>query len=273
MEDFELFDEARTELLEEGLLAFLDVRKNIPTCIRLNPDTFYIEWCQEDRSTKRFYMSYYLFHNRLDIGVGNLGIGLEINSVAPNQFLPAKQEFFFSSEQKRRKLEVFLEHSREMIRQMTYTNDLLNMYQHREFNTLLPDPDAEEVDKRDVKKYFKNVGLTVPKGYLPDKRQTYKFEDWKKLYADKLAEESSASLKDVFDKFSTCVGQNEERLMTPENLADFLKRHQQESKHRADEELSGIMRRHMEKVDLLNNLILNDFPGKPRLACQREYHW
>ena len=61
MDDFELFDEARTELLEEGLLAFLDVRKNIPTCIRLNPKTFYIEWCQEDRSTKRFYMSYMSF--------------------------------------------------------------------------------------------------------------------------------------------------------------------------------------------------------------------
>ena len=244
MGDSDLFDEARKELLEEGLVAFLDARKRTPKCIRLNPKTFYIEW-QEDRGlTKRFDMSYYLFHNRLE------GIGLEINLVAPNQFLPTKQEFFFSSEQKRRKLEVFLEHSREMLRQMTYTNDLLNIYQHREFNTLLPDPDAEEVDKRDVKKYFKNTGLRIPRNYLPDKRDTFTVEDWKKLYADKLAEEPSVSLKHVFDKFSTNVGQNEERLMTLENLVAFLKRHQQESKHNTDEELSGIMRRHMAKVGL-----------------------
>ena len=243
MGDSDLFDETRKELLEEGLMAFMDARKKIPTCIRLNPETFYIEW-QDKGLTKRFYMSYYLFHNRLD---SNEGIGLEINSVAANQFLPKKQEFFFSSEQKRRKLEVFLEQSREMIRQMTYTNDLLNMYQHREFNTLLPesDPDAEEVDKSKVKKYFKNVGL--PR--IPDERDTFKFEDWKKLYADKLVDEQSASLQKVFNKFSTSVGQNEERLMTPENLADFLKRHQQESKLNTDEELSGILRRHMEKVD------------------------
>ena len=246
----DLFDVVRKELLEEGLMAFMDVRKKIPTCVRLNPNTFYIEW-QENGLTEKFYLSYYLFHNRLDT---NEGTGLQINSVAPNHFLPKKQEFFFSSEQMRRKLEVFLEHSREMIRQMTYTNDLLNMYQHREFNTLLPGPDAEEVDKRDVKRYFRNMGLAVPRSYLPDKRDTFKFEDWKKLYAEKLVEELSVSLKNVFDKFSTSVGQNEERLMTAENLADFLKKHQQELKHNTDEELSlkvsGIMRRHMEKVAL-----------------------
>ena len=246
MDDLELFEEAKRELLEEGLMAFMDARKRSATCIRLNPETYYIEW-HEDRVIKRFYMSYYLFYNRID---NDEAIGLEINSVGPNQFLPIKQEFFFSSEQKRRKLEVFLEHSREMLRQMTYTNDLLNIYQHREFNTLLPDPDAEEVDKRDVKKYFKNTGLRIPRNYLPDKRDTFTVEDWKKLYADKLAEEPSVSLKHVFDKFSTNVGQNEERLMTLENLAAFLKRHQQESKHNTDEELSGIMRRHMAKVGL-----------------------
>ena len=247
MGDSELFDEARKELLEQGLMAFMDARKKIPTPIRLNPEAFYIEWLGDRGMTKMFNMSFYLFHNRLD---SNEGIGLEINSVAPNQFLPKMQEFFFSSEQKRRKLEVFLEHSREMLRQMTYTNDLLNIYQHREFNTLLPDPDAEEVDKRDVKKYFKNTGLRIPRNYLPDKRDTFTVEDWKKLYADKLAEEPSVSLKHVFDKFSTNVGQNEERLMTLENLVAFLKRHQQESKHNTDEELSGIMRRHMAKVGL-----------------------
>ena len=266
MDDCDLFDEARKELLEEGLLAFMDVRKKIPTCIRLNPETFYIEW-PEEGLTKRIYMSYYLFHNRLD---SNEGIGLEINSVAPNQYLPTMQEFFFSSEQKRRKLEVFLEHSREMIRQMTYTNDLLNMYQRREFNTLPQDPDTNEVEKREVRKYFKNVGIKIPRNFLPDKRDTLKFEDWKKLYADKLMEEHSASLKNIFDKFSTSVGQNEERLMTPENLADFLKRHQQERKHNTDEKLSVIMRRHMEKVGLWGKgkLLLNNFPGKPGLACQ-----
>ena len=191
--------------------------------------------------------------------------------MAPNQFLPKKQEFYFSSEQKRRKLEVFLEHSREMIRQMTYTNDLLNMYQHREFNTLRPDPDTEEVDKKLVKRYFDNVGLTIPKSYLQDKKDTFKFEDWKKLYADKLGEKTSALLKKVFDKFSTSVGQNEERLMTLENLADFLKRHQRESQYNADEELLEIMRRHMEKVGSWKILFLNFFLGKPGLACQSEY--
>ena len=247
MGDSDLFDETRKELLEEGLMAFMDARKKIPTCIRLNPETFYIEW-QDKGLTKRFYMSYYLFHNGLD---SNEGIGLEINSVAANQFLPKKQEFFFSREQKRRKLEVFLEHSREMIRQMTYTNDLLNMYQHREFNALLPDPDAEEVDQKAVQKYFRDAGVKIPNNYLPDKRNKFKFEDWKKLYVDKLAEETSVCLKKAFDKFSSCVGQNEERLMTRENLEDFLKQQQQESKRRSNEDLSAIMKRHMEKVGLL----------------------
>ena len=52
MDDLELFDEAGTEPLEEGLLAFLDVKKNIPTCNRFNPETFYIEWRKEDRYTR-----------------------------------------------------------------------------------------------------------------------------------------------------------------------------------------------------------------------------
>ena len=236
MGDSDLFNEARNELLEEGLMAFMDLRKKIPTCIRLNPETFYIEW-QEDRGlTKRFNMSDYLFHNRLDEG-----IGLEINFVAPNQFLPKKQEFFFSSEQKRGMLEVFLEQSREMMRQMTYTNDLLDMYQHREFNTLFQDPDTEEVEKNDVKKYFKNVGLRIKV-----ERNHFKFEDWKKLYVDKLADQTSASLRKVFTMFSTCIGENEDRLMTEANLADFLEKHQRES--RSDEELSVMMKRHMGKV-------------------------
>ena len=50
MADPDLFDEARKELLEEGLMAFMDVRKKVPTCIRLNPETYYIEW-QEEGST------------------------------------------------------------------------------------------------------------------------------------------------------------------------------------------------------------------------------
>ena len=101
MSDSDLYDEARKELLEEGLMAFLDVRKKIPTCIPLNPEPFFMEW-QEDRGLiKRFDMPHYLFHNRLDEGSG-----LETNFAAPNQFLPKKQEFFFSSDQKRRKLEV-----------------------------------------------------------------------------------------------------------------------------------------------------------------------
>ena len=148
MDDSELFEEVKKELLEGCLWAFMDARKKRAVCIHLDPETYYIEW-NEDRRTKRLYMSYFLFHNRIDSN-SNV-IGLEINSVGPNQFLPVKQEFFFTSELGRRKLEVFLDHSREMIRQMTYTNDLLDMYQHREFNTLLQDPDTEEVDKNDVK--------------------------------------------------------------------------------------------------------------------------
>ena len=265
MDDLKLFEEAKCELLEEGLMAFMDARKRSATCIRLNPETYYIEW-HEDRVIKRFYMSYYLFYNRIDNGEA---LGLEINSVGPNQFLPIKQEFFFSSEQKRRKLEVFLEHSREMIRQMTYTNDLLDMYQHREFNALLPDPDAEEVDQKAVQKYFRDAGVKIPNNYLPDKRNKFKFEDWKKLYVDKLAEETSVCIKKAFDKFSSCVGQNEERLMTRENLADFLKQQQQEFKLRSDEDLSAIMKRHMEKVGLFKKKSLwNDFPGKPGLEYQ-----
>ena len=248
MDDSELFEEVKKELLEGCLWAFMDARKKRAVCIHLDPETYYIEW-NEDRRTKRLYMSYFLFHNRIDSN-SNV-IGLEINSVGPNQFLPVKQEFFFTSELGRRKLEVFLDHSREMIRQMTYTNDLLNMYQHREFNTLLPDPDAEEVDQKAVQKYFRDAGVKIPNNYLPDKRNKFKFEDWKKLYLDKLTEQTSVCLKKVFDKFSSWVGQNEERLMTRENLADFLKQQQQEFKLRSDEDLSAIMKRHMEKVGLL----------------------
>ena len=145
---------------------------------------------------------------------------------------------------------MFLDHSREMIRQMTYTNDLLDMYQHREFNNLLPesDPDAEEVDKNDVKKYFKNVGLRIKV-----ERNNFKFKDWKKLYVDKLAEQTSASLTKVFTKFSTWIGENEDRLMTEANLADFLEKHQRES--RSDEELSVMMKRHMGKVSSFSEAV------------------
>ena len=247
MSESELFEEVKTELLEEGLLAFMDSKcKKIPTCIRLNPETFYLEW-PEDGVQKGIYMSYFLFHNRVDDN-GRKIIGLEINSVGPNQFLPIKQEFFFTSEQTRRKLEVFLEHSREMIRQMTYTNDLLDMYQHREFNNLLPesDPDAEKVDKNHVKKYFKNVGLRIKV-----ERNNFKFEDWKKLYVDKLAEQTSASLRTVFTKFSTWIGENEDRLMTEANLADFLEKHQRESRS----ELSVMMKRHMGKVSSFSEAV------------------
>ena len=247
MDDSELFEEVKKELLEGCLWAFMDARKKRAVCIHLDPETYYIEW-NEDRRTKRLYMSYFLFHNRIDSN-SNV-IGLEINSVGPNQFLPVKQEFFFTSELGRRKLEVFLDHSREMIRQMTYTNDLLDMYQHREFNNLLPesDPDAEEVDKNHVKKYFKNVGLRIKV-----ERNNFKFEDWKKLYVDKLAEQTSASLRKVFTMFSTWIGENEGRLMTEANLADFLEKHQRES--RSDEELSVVMKRHMGKVSSFSEAV------------------
>ena len=250
MSESELFEEVKTELLEEGLLAFMDSKcKKIPTCIRLNPETFYLEW-PEDGVQKGIYMSYFLFYNRVDDN-GRKIIGLEINSVGPNQFLPIKQEFFFSSKQKWRKLEVFLEHSREMIRQMTYTNDLLNMYQHREFNALLPDPDAEEVDQKAVQKYFRDAGVKIPNNYLPDKRNKFKFEDWKKLYVDKLAEQTSDSLRKVFTKFSSWIDENEDRLMTEANLADFLEKHQQEPRS----ELSVMMKRHMGKVSSFSEAV------------------
>ena len=74
MADSELFEEAKKGLLQEGLMGFLDSKMKIPTCIKLNPDTYYIEWL-EDQKTKTLILCHYLFHNRLDSeGI----IGLEI---------------------------------------------------------------------------------------------------------------------------------------------------------------------------------------------------
>ena len=247
MEDSELFEEAKKGLLEEGLMGFLDSRMKIPTCIRLNPDTYYIEWL-EDRKTKTLILCHYLFHNRLDSeGI----IGLEINLQPANRFLPLRQEFFFSSEQTLKKLEVFLDHSGQMTKQMTYTKDLLAMFQHREFHSLIQDLDAKEVPVKKVKNYFKYGGIDIPKGHFADKPDNWQFENWKSLYNEKMSDQESIVLKDVFNKFSTCLGESEQRVMTLENLADFLKRHQQESHQSTHEELLEIMRRHMERVSLL----------------------
>ena len=251
MADSELFEEAKKGLLQEGLMGFLDSKMKIPTCIKLNPDTYYIEWL-EDQKTKTLILCHYLFHNRLD---SDERIGLEINLQPANRFLPLRQEFFFSSEQTLKKLEVFLDHSWQMTRQMTYTKDLLAMFQHREFHSLLQDLDAKEVPKREVKRYFKYGGINFPKGYFAEKADSWQFEDWKSLYNEKMSDQESIVLKDVFNKFSTCLGESEQRIMTLENLADFLKRHQQDSHQSTHEELLDIMRRHMERVSLLGDLL------------------
>ena len=267
MADSELFEEAKKGLLEEGLMGFLDSKMKIPTYIRLNPDTYYIEWL-EDRKTKTLILCHYLFHNRLDSeGI----IGLEINLQPANRFLPLRQEFFFSSEQTLKKLELFLNHSGQMTRQMTYTKDLLAMFQHREFHSLLQDLDAKEVPKREVKRYFKYGGINFPKGYFAEKADSWQFEDWKSLYNEKMSDQESIILEDVFNKFSTCPGETEQRIMTLENLADFLKRHQQEAKQPTDEDLLEIMRRHMERVSLIGDLLLSTAGGLGVITVFKEY--
>ena len=89
MADSDLIDEAKKGLLEEGLMGFLDSKMKIPTCIKLNPDTYYIEWLEEQK-TKTLILCHYLFYNRLD---SEQRIGLEINLQPANRFYPSGRSF------------------------------------------------------------------------------------------------------------------------------------------------------------------------------------
>lgn len=237
------------ELQAEGMPVVAELSSGIsPTRLTMSRETHYLRY-GHGKDPKIMYMTRYLYHNLIDT---KDEIGIEIVFVE-NIFLPTTRKFYFTNKDERNQLETFLLSMGGKMRKLCYTNTLVPLYQHREFNSLELGnlDDIMKVQGRAVKLYFSRVGMkghwgSIPKEDRPRGNEKCSFEKWQYLYQLLMRKEDSRLLKRVFDKYSTYQGDLKDRLMTTDNFADFLRKHQQDKI--SPGLVSTIMHRHVEVV-------------------------
>ena len=237
-----LKDEIDPVLLDEGVPVILE---RTQTRLRLTR-RWCLEW-EEEKGTVEVELESVMFHNLID---ADGKIGIEINSVLSNSFQPETRLLFFLDEDDRQKVVDLLKKSQELIqKKMIFSTDLVNMFLQREFKSLKPKvlDGVKKIKRKHIKGYFKRTGMKMPKNALSDDHH-WSFEDWKNVYKLMMGQQTSKVLQSVFRHNSVWCEENMPWKMTPKNLEDFLRKHQQESHSSA--EVSDIMLRHKTQVIL-----------------------
>ena len=238
-----LMDEIDPVLMEEEGVPVI-TEKEIETTLRLTR-RLYVEW-EDEGGIVEVDLGLVMFHNLIE---EEDKIGIEINSILPNATQPRVDNLFFKSEEDREKVANLLQKSQELIqKKMNFSEDIVNIFCQRAFHKMKPKTidDVKKVKKEEIKNYFKRIGMTLPKGTLSEDHCTY--EDWKSAYHLMMSQQFSKVLRSVFQHYSVWGGDNEPWKMKPENLKDFLMKHQQESHQYSSEEIANIMRRHKNQV-------------------------
>ena len=167
---------------------------------------------------------------------------IELN-FAQNVLLPTTTTFYFSSSDDCRVLEDFLTNwEREVRGARSYTNQMLPQFLQTEFVSLCPDMRNNSVAPEPVKRYLNRAGLR----YVTVPQRGVSTFGWGQVYHQLMDAEHSVLLEKVFQRFSTWVEDNVPRIMKPNNLLDFLQRHQEEETV-TEEDVRRIIRAHVNR--------------------------
>ena len=237
MEEDEGFTEVEKLLSNEGLPAFTKSgRKPIkPTRLCWNEETLHLEF-KEGNLENKIDLRLYLYHNLVD------RFGLEISTVSANLFLPNKKVFSFANSENREKLDLFLRRKKKQVKEVFYKR---SQVYHQELER------KGSLTEKETQSYFNRVGLNYEvKEYLKENDiNTFCPKEWSSVCHHMMTLETSDVLKEIFVEFSTEFG--EDRLMTVDNLVNFLSSYQEEKFEHSPEELQCIIRNHTTEVRMI----------------------
>ena len=74
------------------------------------------------------------------------------------------------------------------------------------------------------------------------------FKDWQEVYGNMMGQQTLKALQSVFERYTVWGGEDTDRKMRPKDLEDFLRKHQEESRHYSKEDILSTMLRHKKKV-------------------------
>ena len=231
---------------EEGVPVFTEKTLRKETTLRLNR-RLNVEW-EDGESIVEEDLVQVMFYNLID---EDNNIGIEINSVLPNSFHQKVQTLFFKKEEDREKVARLLQHKQDLLQKKITFVDVVNMYLQREFQNMKPRiiDGVKKVKKEEIRTYFKRSGMDLPKNALSE--SLCSFEDWKKAYEMMMDQQSSKTLRSMFEHYSVWGGENAPRKMKQKNFEDFLAKHQHEGDRYNSEEVAGILSRHKIQVEVL----------------------
>ena len=231
---------------EEGVPVFTEKTLRKETTLRLNK-RLNLEW-EDEESIVEEDLVQVMFYNLID---EDNNIGIEINSVLPNSSHQKVQKLFFKKEEDREKVAMLLQHKQDLLQKKITFVDVVNIYLQREFQNMKPRivEGVKKVKKEEIRTYFKRSGMEVPKNALSE--NLCSFEDWKKAYEMMMDQQSSKTLRSMFEHYSVWGGENAPRKMKQKNFEDFLAKHQHEGDRYNSEEVAGILSRHKIQVEVL----------------------
>ena len=229
---------------EEGVPVFTEKTLRKGTTLRLNR-RLNVEW-EGEKSIVEEDLVQVMFYNLID---KDNNMGIEINSVLPNSSHQKVQKLFFKKEEDREKVAMLLQHKQDLLQKKITFVDVVNMYLQREFQNMKPRTvdGVKKVKKEEIRTYFKRSGMDLPKNALSE--SLCSFEDWKKAYEMIMDQQSSKTLRSMFEHYSVWGGENAPRKMKQKNFEDFLAKHQHEGGRYNSEEVAGILSRHKIQVE------------------------
>ena len=231
---------------EEGVPVFTEKTLRKETTLRLNK-RLNLEW-EDEESIVEEDLVQVMFYNLID---EDDNIGIEINSVLPNSSHQKVQKLFFKKEEDREKVAMLLQHKQDLLQKKITFVDVVNIYLQREFQNMKPRivDGVKKVKKEEIRTYFKRSGMDLPRNVLSE--SLCSFEDWKKAYEMMMDQQSSRTLRSMFEHYSVWGGDNAPRKMKQKNFEDFLAKHQHEGDRYNSEEVAGILSRHKIQVEVL----------------------
>ena len=235
-------------LLYKGIEVFTENRDKLRTKTRLkfNNTTFCLEFGEGKAILSENLLNSFQHYNTFESE--NL-FGLEIR-LATQNYLPNSRKILFTTSKAREQLLATLDDLPFKQKSMTYKNNLTHSYQMQEFLAIKASEKRSKgnnvISASTAVKYFENAGGTVQKHIKPN--STCSFAEFQTLYNKMLANPTSSIMKKIFEKFATHF-QDNERLMTLENLRVFLQIHQEDREDNlSSETVLQILQKHRGKV-------------------------
>ena len=179
------------------------------------------------------------------------GYNLEENCIdiriASNSFIAQTLSLYFKRVSDQRKLELFSDILKDDRRMLPYKDKLSFFFLNREFESMVDEKDASAIPIEAMKEYFKNLNVFDP-DTLGKIGESCDREEWFTLMNRIMREQNKEDdiLYKIFKKYSQEC--DEEKYMFADNLAEFLKHHQNETLENA--QASRLLRSHLDQEKL-----------------------